>query len=922
MLSLLAKAAEKGGRRSFLFSPTSAALRPAQSAAQVGVKRRASFPAQAAEQRANKKANSVTPKSVGINDVAGRTTREGCDFEGWHSQMKSQKKAQTTCCKQGCHQFYTNDLIYRLRGVVVSKSSAAQKFMLQARVGLRSDAAEEAVAGEGTRRNNEYWLESATRLEERVERAERHHRPLDSFRPADSEASTSVCVRMLLFAFGVKSTEWLYTKPYVADVGQNARRIKKKDLFIHRWFGDARTRYLVLPNTPFTILPFRSKFQTHAAYIGDHEKDFARQRAEEAERRGGEEEEEDNEADDEGALLDPHGVAMRTVKLDEGMNVKYRYGNPELGLKDPARPEDPHLASAPYFNAVWRADSRDHTVDPYFKISNVKTRKWIPFAKCPECVALRKEQVDCHCPKRCREVATEHKAHLKFIHGERQAYYGNRSLSWNQPTLHATITIDGADQADFHLPHYAEADKMESSAFKLKTHVVGALIHGRPPMCFISGNQCKQGHNVTIQAFWECLVELHGSRTGIPPNITLQLDNTTKQNKGKWLIAFCEILVARKVCQKITINFLPVGHTHEDIDQFFSRIATRLRQRDALSLPALAEVIKSSYKSKGGFRPIVREWESLANISGWLGEMGATDFPNVTKFRCFRITADIHGTPKVEVRNNMADGGMDDEFRGPRDRDLGHPEADFSCWASQGGRVPDILAKHASGRSRVPDAQRSEPLHDRAEKYVKGMEKLEKLPEAMYPSKDKIANRGLLTIEFSKDWAIPFDWDEENLKAILGKAQGQEPPPPEADAPAEPPKRTKPALTNVAIGNTYIVEAFDDDNYPFYIAKVRDTGDPGDEAAWLVQFHEPADAQNGKDFTTIEQFIVCTYQTEGTDGNRTGWSRLTNAEFLEEVHFKGAGGKGKFQIKEKGKASARAWGRHLAPKKESAVQQH
>jgi hypothetical protein len=63
--------------------------------------------------------------------------------------------------------------------------------------------------------------------------------------------------------------------------------------------------------------------------------------------------------------------------------------------------------------------------------------------------------------------------------------------------------------------------------------------------------------------------------TGIPPYITLQLDNTAKQNKGKYLIAFCEILVARKVCEQITINFLPVGHTHEDIDQFFSRIATR-----------------------------------------------------------------------------------------------------------------------------------------------------------------------------------------------------------------------------------------------------------------------------------------------------------------------------------------------------------
>ena len=29
------------------------------------------------------------------------------------------------------------------------------------------------------------------------------------------------------------------------------------------------------------------------------------------------------------------------------------------------------------------------------------------------------------------------------------------------------------------------------------------------------------------------------------------------------------------------MNFLPVGHTHEDVDQFFSRVATQLRKTGA-----------------------------------------------------------------------------------------------------------------------------------------------------------------------------------------------------------------------------------------------------------------------------------------------------------------------------------------------------
>jgi len=39
------------------------------------------------------------------------------------------------------------------------------------------------------------------------------------------------------------------------------------------------------------------------------------------------------------------------------------------------------------------------------------------------------------------------------------------------------------------------------------------------------------------------------------------------------------------IVTQVTINFLPVGHTHEDVDQFFSRIALQLRKNGAESIP-------------------------------------------------------------------------------------------------------------------------------------------------------------------------------------------------------------------------------------------------------------------------------------------------------------------------------------------------
>ena len=36
---------------------------------------------------------------------------------------------------------------------------------------------------------------------------------------------------------------------------------------------------------------------------------------------------------------------------------------------------------------------------------------------------------------------------------------------------------------------------------------------------------------------------------------------------------------------QVQVNFLPVGHTHEDVDQLFSKIAAELRRGGAESIP-------------------------------------------------------------------------------------------------------------------------------------------------------------------------------------------------------------------------------------------------------------------------------------------------------------------------------------------------
>ena len=84
------------------------------------------------------------------------------------------------------------------------------------------------------------------------------------------------------------------------------------------------------------------------------------------------------------------------------------------------------------------------------------------------------------------------------------------------------------------------------------------------------------------------------------------------------------------------MSFLPVGHTHEDIDQFFSRIATYLGVHNAISRLELADAIYNAYKTCRGRRPRVRHWDSVANISDWIDPY-LNNFDGISKWRQFRF---------------------------------------------------------------------------------------------------------------------------------------------------------------------------------------------------------------------------------------------------------------------------------------------
>ena len=89
----------------------------------------------------------------------------------------------------------------------------------------------------------------------------------------------------------------------------------------------------------------------------------------------------------------------------------------------------------------------------------------------------------------------------------------------------------------------------------------------------------------------------------LPPVLYIQMDNTCRDNKNKYTLTFLALLVELGIFRKVNLwllsllcwyycallqvklGCLPVGHTHEDIDQTFSCISRHLKHRNALTIP-------------------------------------------------------------------------------------------------------------------------------------------------------------------------------------------------------------------------------------------------------------------------------------------------------------------------------------------------
>ena len=148
---------------------------------------------------------------------------------------------------------------------------------------------------------------------------------------------------------------------------------------------------------------------------------------------------------------------------------------------------------------------------------------------------------------------------LVICRRERKKY---REKSKTSLDKYMMIIVDGMDQSKTNLPYTKVIAKSISGLWKLRTHVTGVLIHTKAPCgklayAFVDLLLWPHDSNLTMTVLYNVLTDYTRCHN-LPENLYLEMDNTSRENKNKYVLGFCAILVQLKIFKKVCTLILPI----------------------------------------------------------------------------------------------------------------------------------------------------------------------------------------------------------------------------------------------------------------------------------------------------------------------------------------------------------------------------
>ena len=216
-----------------------------------------------------------------------------------------------------------------------------------------------------------------------------------------------------------------------------------------------------------------------------------------------------------------------------------------------------------------------------------RARAILNFQKCTTCVNLDAKVKTALATRPVNhalrsEAFAERRAHHLEQKAERLAYYKKRELGRKpEESECCSLILDKWDSAKTTVPYFARHPGAWWSTLRkivLKQSVTGVIVHGVPNnhFLFTANASIKGDANLNIECIRRTLAEVYAS-SPMPKTLYVQSDNAS-DNKCWTMLAFFAMMVHHSYVSEVFFSFLLVGHTHEDIDQFFSSLSKFLKR--------------------------------------------------------------------------------------------------------------------------------------------------------------------------------------------------------------------------------------------------------------------------------------------------------------------------------------------------------
>ena len=256
--------------------------------------------------------------------------------------------------------------------------------------------------------------------------------------------------------------------------------------------------------------------------------------------------------------------------------------NPKVGSNSVTVGRD--CCTLQYFLLVWKAD-----------VPGLKCRRFHRFMVCDTCAKLNAKLL-------CRAIEGEARMlyqaakdkHIQQVKEDRY-FYGMRIMeARHYPEDLWSMVIDGSDTSEWGIPHPAVKTHESQKGKKLQCKVYGVIVHGHFAACYVLNSHLPGGTNITVECLHRTFMKLRAQGKRFPRRLNIQLDNTSKDNKSRFVIAYLYMLVCCGCFEEITVFFFEVGHTHCDADQLFSRSSIYLKDKDIWNFDLLCEFLLNS----------------------------------------------------------------------------------------------------------------------------------------------------------------------------------------------------------------------------------------------------------------------------------------------------------------------------------------